>query len=46
MNFSIEFCLYRLAAKLNKFIESKNEKNHISQTLLIENVKTYDRGMK
>ncbi|KRW98766.1 PAS domain [Pseudocohnilembus persalinus] len=38
--------MFSLAAKLNKFIEQKNEKNAISDTLLIENVKTYDRGMK
>jgi hypothetical protein len=43
---SIEFCLYRLQEKLKEFIENKNTKNVVSQSLSIENVKAFDQGLK
>lgn len=45
LDWSEEFCLYRLQEKLKKFIEIKNMKSSISDTLIIENVKHFDSGM-
>ena len=45
MSLTIEFCLYRLRAKLKKYIENRNKKNTLSDTLKVENVRFFDEGI-
>lgn len=45
MSLSIEFCLYRLRARLRKYLVGRNQKNEITRRLMLENVKAFDIGI-
>ena len=45
MSLSIEFCLYRLRARLRKYLIGRNQKSEISRRLMLENVKAFDEGI-
>lgn len=45
MTLSIQFCLYRMRAKMKKYLNSKNLKGFVSDKLRIEDVKKFDHGM-
>lgn len=45
MSLSIEFCLYRLGARLKKYLRNRNKKNQFSEQLVLENVKEFDEGI-
>ncbi|CAD8154666.1 unnamed protein product [Paramecium pentaurelia] len=45
MSLSIEFCLYRLRARMKKHLMNRNQKSEISRRLQLENVKAFDEGI-
>ena len=45
MSLSIEFCLYRLGAMLNEYIQNRNIRSQVSERLKVENVRSFDEGI-
>ena len=45
MSLAIEFCLYRLCCRLEKYLKDRNKNHQISGTLVTENVRMFDEGI-